>query len=509
MNKTKVENSNILSSLSTCAAGPERTRHIFSLNFGNCVGDFNVVYDFNPCDTVEVSPSRLTVILGDATQDTGFIGNSFFNEQLNDLGFPNVSAGIGLVKGSLSIVRQPGDPEVGKVIIDTPFQSSSVEFYLECPEGCSDSDSDSDSDSLGNSANYQRQAVWGEFGEPAPTTVGSNGGPSAYGTYDQTGNAYEWTDLDALPGPVRTIRNMWYRGGDALSDGTPMIGARSARALNVPGAVSYSSDGTQIGFGIHGFRIASRSNPLNLDLVLVGDAGNVGDSRRRIANFNPAWSFGSVGYDYYIGKYAITNCEYVEFLNAIATDDTYKVAGILLTDRGIRPPPDWTPPVSSARIVRTSSTLGSPQQGIIKNGSEGNYTYTLFPNTHNKPVMFLTWFDCARYCNWLHNGRPTGPQNSSTTEDGAYTLNGRMYGDAVARNDGALYHIPTEDEWYKAAYYKSGSLNAGYWDYATQSNEIPTTVTADAEGNGSARISDYVCPSEDGDSDEDSDETAP
>ena len=24
----------------------------------------------------------------------------------------------------------------------------------------------------------------------------------------------------------------------------------------------------------------------------------------------------------------------------------------------------------------------------------------------------------------------------------------------------------TEDQWYKAAYYKGGSTNAGYWDYA-------------------------------------------
>ena len=39
---------------------------------------------------------------------------------------------------------------------------------------------------------------------------------------------------------------------------------------------------------------------------------------------------------------------------------------------------------------------------------------------------------------------------------------------------------------YKAAYYKGGSTNAGYWDYATQSDTAPTAVTANETGIGSA-----------------------
>lgn len=34
--------------------------------------------------------------------------------------------------------------------------------------------------------------------------------------------------------------------------------------------------------------------------------------------------------------------------------------------------------------------------------------------------------------------------------------------------------LPSEDEWYKAAYYKGGGTNAGYWEYATQSDNPPT-----------------------------------
>jgi formylglycine-generating enzyme required for sulfatase activity len=48
------------------------------------------------------------------------------------------------------------------------------------------------------------------------------------------------------------------------------------------------------------------------------------------------------------------------------------------------------------------------------------------------------------------------------------------------------YWIPSYNEWYKSAFYKSGGTNAGYWTYATQSNTAPTSVLADAFGNGLA-----------------------
>jgi formylglycine-generating enzyme required for sulfatase activity len=53
-------------------------------------------------------------------------------------------------------------------------------------------------------------------------------------------------------------------------------------------------------------------------------------------------------------------------------------------------------------------------------------------------------------------------------------------------NPGATFYIPTENQWYKAAYYKGGSTNAGYWTYATQSDTVPTSVTAGSTGIGSS-----------------------
>jgi formylglycine-generating enzyme required for sulfatase activity len=101
----------------------------------------------------------------------------------------------------------------------------------------------------------------------------------------------------------------------------------------------------------------------------------------------------------------------------------------------------------------------------------------------NKPVNFVSWYNAARFVNWLHNDKPTtGVQNNSTTENGSYQLTGNTGN--PTRDFAAKYFIPTENEWYKAAYYKAGGTNAGYWTYATSSNLAPTCVSATTDGNG-------------------------
>ena len=92
----------------------------------------------------------------------------------------------------------------------------------------------------------------------------------------------------------------------------------------------------------------------------------------------------------------------------------------------------------------------------------------------------------GRFANWLQNGQPTGLQSLSTTENGAYYLNGATTDAAllaVTRKASATWVMTSEDEWYKAAYYKGGSTNAGYWDYPTSSNTPPGRDMSDASGN--------------------------
>ena len=38
----------------------------------------------------------------------------------------------------------------------------------------------------------------------------------------------------------------------------------------------------------------------------------------------------------------------------------------------------------------------------------------------DRPVNYVSFWDAARFANWLHNGQPTGAQGAGTTEDGAY-----------------------------------------------------------------------------------------
>jgi formylglycine-generating enzyme len=192
---------------------------------------------------------------------------------------------------------------------------------------------------------------------------------------------------------------------------------------------------------------------VTIDLVTVGNAGNANDTT----------GYGGVAYDFKIAKYDVTIGQYAEFLNAVATTDTY---GLYNANMG------------------TDLNVA----GISRSGAPGTYTYSSMSNggaSSNRPIANVSWFNAARFANWVANGQPTGLQTGTTTENGAYALNGATSGTAPAKNatnpnTGLVpsSYIPLENEWYKAAYY-SPTLNSGsggYFAYATQSNTAPGNV---------------------------------
>ena len=239
---------------------------------------------------------------------------------------------------------------------------------------------DGSAGSVGNFSNFANAAVWnGATGNV--TTVGTNGGPSYYGTFDGAGNVNEWTE-----GIVSS--NRVSRGGNYSNPNAPNIGVRvSFIATNRTSTL--------------GFRIGCYNNTLNLpNFVLVSNAGNN----------NHYTGYGSVDYNYFVGAFTITNDEYVEFLNSVATTifpDTYN--------------------------LYSTSMTSNIRGGITRLGSVGSYYYLSKTNMGNKPVNFVNWFGAARYCNWLTNGKPAGPQNLNTTEDGIYYLNGATSGVSITR----------------------------------------------------------------------------
>ena len=167
-----------------------------------------------------------------------------------------------------------------------------------------------------------------------------------------------------------------------------------------------------------------------------------------------------------IGKYEVTAGQYTAFLNAVAKNDPYGL-------------------YNSAMAV-TAPTDPNNGCGITRTGSPYSYEYSLPPdptNQHNwpnRPVNFVSWGDAARFANWLHNGQPGISQpiiltgnwvlDAPFTEDGAYEMRGATGGwHAVTRKGGAKWFIPSENEWYKAAYYDPNKPGGpGYWGYPTR-----------------------------------------
>jgi formylglycine-generating enzyme required for sulfatase activity len=197
---------------------------------------------------------------------------------------------------------------------------------------------------------------------------------------------------------------------------------------------------------------------VNIETVMVGDPGNAADTT----------GCGAVADVFNIGKYEVTIEQYTAFLNAVAATDPYSL---------------YNPRMATDLNIA----------GITQHGSSGGFSYSVI-GSGNRPITYVSWFDAARFANWMHNGATNG----ASTETGAYTLDGAMSG-IITVNPGAKWHLPSEDQWYKAAYYKGGGTNAGYWLYPTESNTAPGNMIGGAINqlnylDNSARGQGFIVP---------------
>ena len=182
--------------------------------------------------------------------------------------------------------------------------------------------------------------------------------------------------------------------------------------------------------------ISMSASAVTMDWTPIGNPGNACDPLFA----GPVYSgcFGAVSYAYNIGTYEVTNAQYVEFLNAKAASD-------------------------SLGLYHTQMA----SYGITRSGVSGSFTYSVVPGRGENPVNLVTFYDAARFANWMNNG-----QGNGDTETGSYTLLGGAAtpsnGTTAARNGSAQIVLPTEDEWYKAAFFDSSS--SSYFDYPTGSN---------------------------------------
>ncbi len=281
-----------------------------------------------------------------------------------------------------------------------------------------------------NSANFDSLNI----DDGGTTDVGAYvNSKSYYGTFDQTGNTWEWLEPDPLVdlGQSRRRSGSWANAIGRLSN-------------TQTGASGVGAGGTEH----QGFRIARsdvfppRIPPAapNVEMVTIGNPGNPTDEPQGDLQLQ----FGSVANAYRIGKFNVTVSQYAAFLNAKAASDP--------------------------------NGLFNENMEIVRDGDTGRYTYSVEAGKGNRPIRWVEPLDGFRFCNWLHNGGLNGD-----TETGAYNFKDPVTPDS--RRPGARFFLPTEDEWYKAAYYdptKGGT--GGYWKYATRSDEVVSGLPPGAPG---------------------------
>jgi len=178
----------------------------------------------------------------------------------------------------------------------------------------------------------------------------------------------------------------------------------------------------------------SGENRFEIPFVVVGDPGNVKDTTggpNQPPNTADATTpAGRVDYVFQIGKYEISE-EVVRKANAQSELDG-KPLGITLDDRG-------------------------PE----------------------KPATGVSWFEAARFVNWLNDDAGAGPAYKFD-DTGAFQLwtpADPGYNPANPfRSTLARYALPSVDEWYKAAYYDP--VTGVWWDYPTGSDDPPTPVAS-------------------------------
>lgn len=185
---------------------------------------------------------------------------------------------------------------------------------------------------------------------------------------------------------------------------------------------------------------------ITVDTVFVGNAGNAADSLT---------GTGAVSYGYYIGTTEVTNAQYVAFLNAVDPDGTNpnQVYNVSMSS---------TNPVAKGGIdFDTEAPTGSK--------------YRPKPNFADKPVNYVSFYDAARFANWVATG---------STETGFYNLNGvNAISSQGTHGVGSYVAIANVDEWYKAAYHKNDGVTGNYYLYPTASDTLPTSATATPTGD--------------------------
>jgi formylglycine-generating enzyme required for sulfatase activity len=126
-----------------------------------------------------------------------------------------------------------------------------------------------------------------------------------------------------------------------------------------------------------------------------------------------------------------------------------------------------------------------PQDAIDKATASGMTGVTAGPWTGDQPAANLNWYEAAAFVNFLNtsSGKTAAYDLSWSgaawsmalwSSDQAWTAGGTN----LYRNKDAYYFLPSENEWYKAAY--DNAAGSAYFPYPTGSSTAPTAVASGA-----------------------------
>lgn len=140
-------------------------------------------------------------------------------------------------------------------------------------------------------------------------------------------------------------------------------------------------------------------------------------------------------------------------------------------------------PAGSVSHVYRMGKYEVSEDMIDKANSAGGLGITKDLRGANQPATSITWIEAAKFVNWL---------NTSTGRQPAYKFDGsgapqlwssaeawQAGGENLFRHRDAYFFLPSENEWYKAAYFNGAA--GVYFDYPTGSDTPPTGV-----GSGTA-----------------------
>jgi formylglycine-generating enzyme required for sulfatase activity len=207
---------------------------------------------------------------------------------------------------------------------------------------------------------------------------------------------------------------------------------------------------------------------IDIDFVTIGNPGNAGE-QSRLSQGDTDY-YGGVDYTYQLGKYEVTNGQWNAFVSA---------AGAPTGNDGLFDPGD---------------------------GYDQSATWT----GTNVPTNNVSWYEAAQFCNYLTTGDKS---------QGAYQFSGNHSNpgdfegidrDSAILSYGAIYVIPTDNEWYKAAFYKPDG--SGYSTYANGMDTVPDewspTGGPNSDGQAAGWNYDYAYPDNSSSNDQPWDVTA-